>query len=63
MAQRLFFKDKSLFRPPSSGGGPGEKSRLHTLRVSANPKCLKNLNINMKNGVSMTPFLFFKGVL
>lgn len=59
MAQRLFFKEKSLYWPPS-GGSPGEKSRLHTLRVSEYPKCQQNLNININkiNGVHVTPFCF-----
>lgn len=53
-----FLREKSLYWPPS-GGSPGDKSRLNTLRVSANPKCQKNLNIvtNIK-GVVSTPFLF-----
>lgn len=67
MAQRVFLESflrkKSLYWPPS-GGSPGDKSRLNTLRVSEYPKCLQNLNIdiNKSNGVHVTPFCFFKGV-
>lgn len=59
MVQRRFLEKKSIFWPPS-GGSPGNKSRLTALCVSEYPKCLKNLNIdlNYKNGVHSTPFLF-----
>ena len=53
-----FLKEKSLYWPPS-GGSPGDKSRLNTLRVSTNPKCQQNLNmVTTIKGVSSTPFLF-----
>ncbi len=55
MNQR-FYKDMSLYWPPSKGS-PGEKSRLNALRVSGNSKCQQNLNSEMKNGVLLTPFL------